>query len=423
MNRISGSIEVAPDKSVSHRALMISSIARGRTLVKNFLRSDDCLSTMAAMRALGVSIDDRGTEVLVDGLGPRLTPPRGDIYAGNSGTTARLLAGILAGQNFKTIITGDASLSSRPMGRIERPLKAMGALVKTTDGKLPVEIKGGKLRAAEYSSDIASAQVKSCVLLAGLYADGSTTFREPLRSRDHTERMLADFGADIRASDGSGDGCSVTVKGPSGLVSPETIGVPGDISSAAFFMTAASILPCSNITITGVGVNPTRTGVIDVLRRMGADITLDNPRNAGGEPVADITVKYSGLRGVDIVEAEIPLLIDELPIIAVAACLADGPTTVTGAAELRVKETDRIKSVVGELSKMGARINELPDGFRVEGPSRLRGARVDSRGDHRMAMSLAVASLAAEGETRVTGPECAAVSFPNFYETLARVKS
>lgn len=422
MKRVSGKIVVSPDKSVSHRALMISSIARGKTLVKNFLRSDDCLSTMACLKKLGVVIKDEGDRVIVDGRGPKLAAPPETLYAGNSGTTVRLLSGILAAQNFKTMITGDVSLSARPMKRIERPLKIMGASVRTSDGKLPMEITGGKLKPIDYVSEIASAQVKSCVLLAGLYADGRTTFREPLRSRDHTERMLSNFGAKITSSS-DGAGFRVSVDGPAVLVSPGTLEVPGDISSAAFFMVAASILPGSRITILNVGVNPTRTGIIAVLRRMGAKIEISNRRESGGEPSADITVEYSGLCGVAIGADEIPLLIDELPIIAVAASQAVGATRVTGAEELRVKETDRIKSVVSELSSMGVRIEELRDGFVVEGPAEIKGSAVDSGGDHRMAMSLAVASLAASGETRIKNPECASVSFPAFYETLLKATS
>ncbi|MDI6756547.1 MAG: 3-phosphoshikimate 1-carboxyvinyltransferase [Endomicrobiia bacterium] len=420
MKRVSGKITVSPDKSVSHRALMISSIARGKTIVKNFLRSDDCLSTMACLRKLGVVIKDEGDRIIVDGRGPKLAAPTETLYAGNSGTTVRLLSGILAAQNFKTKITGDGSLSARPMKRIERPLKMMGASVRTSDGKLPMEITGGNLKNIDYASEIASAQVKSCVLLAGLYADGKTTFREPMRSRDHTERMLSNFGAKITSSS-DGPGFWVSVDGPAVIESPGTLEVPGDISSAAFFMVAAAILPGSRITILNVGVNPTRTGIIAILRRMGARVEISNRRESGGEPSADITVEHSDLIGIAIGADEIPLLIDELPIIAVAASQAVGATRVTGAEELRVKETDRIKSVVGELLKMGARIEELKDGFVVEGPTKLKGAAVASGGDHRMAMSLAVARLAADGETRVINSECASVSFPEFYGLLNKI--
>jgi len=436
---LTGEIHPAPDKSISHRALMISSIAEGKTTIKNFLRSDDCLSTLKCLQALGVEIEDAGgKEIIVHGKGKFLSPPASGapLYAGNSGTTARLLSGILAGQNFKTTLTGDASLSSRPMNRIARPLEMMGATVKTTDGKLPLEISGGRLKAIDYDSPVASAQVKSCILLAALYADGKTTFREPQISRDHTERMLSNFGVRLTSSvtdnhgPSAGTRYSVSLTGPvKKLVSPGEILVPADISSAAFFLVAGATIPGSRIKLKNVGLNPTRTGILSVLKRMGAAIKIsipDGKNHPDSEPSGDITVSYShGLRAVTIDKDEIPLLIDELPVIAVAATQAAGETIVKGASELRVKETDRIKSIVNELSKIGAEIKEFPDGFSVKGPVKLSHKRnqapLESYGDHRMAMSLAVALLIAGGEDNfqdIKNYECASVSYPDFYKTL-----
>jgi len=433
MTHLVGQIHPAPDKSISHRALMISSIAEGKTTIKNFLRSDDCLSTLNCLKTLGVEIEDKGNTIIVNGKGKFLSPPTKPLYAGNSGTTARLLSGILAGQKFKSTITGDESLSTRPMNRIARPLTLMGAKIKTSpDGKLPLEISGGDLSPIDYDSPIASAQVKSCVLLAGLYArNGGTTFREPYLSRDHTERMLINFGAKISSGTSPTDGKFFTSISPTEkLTTPGEITVPGDISSAAFFLVAGAIIPDSKLELKNVGLNPTRVGILNVLKRMGANIQVLPHKPAKesnfSEPTGDIIVSFgNSLKAVRIEKKEIPLLIDELPIIAVAATQAQGETIVSGAQELRVKETDRIKSIVTELSRLGAKIKELPDGFSITGPTKLtfnKNDNLNSYGDHRMAMSLAIALIAATGEpetfSNIKNFECASVSYPDFYKTL-----
>lgn len=415
-NGITGEIEVVADKSISHRALLISSVSGGTSRIKNFLRADDCISTMTCLKKLGVEISEKNGEIIVKGNGLKLKEPQEILDAGNSGTTVRLLSGLLAGQNFTAKITGDESLSKRPMNRIIEPLQKMGAKIKSENGYLPIEITGGSLKPANYESKISSAQVKSCVLFAGLYADGITSFSEPEKSRDHTERMLKNSGADISVK-----GNTVSVKGIAKLRSSDVV-VPGDISSAAFFMVAAAIVKNSELRIKNVGINPTRTGIIDVLKRMGANIKIENKIEIGNEPVADIIIKSSELKSTEIKKEEIPLLIDEIPIIAVAATQAEGITKITGAKELRVKETDRLKAMSLELKKMGADIEELEDGLIIKGPVKLTGAKVDSYKDHRIAMSLAIASLVAEGNTGIKDRDCVNISFPEFFEVLRKIQ-
>lgn len=412
---IKGEIEVAPDKSISHRALMISAIAEGTSRIKNFLKADDCISTMNCLKKLGVDIAEKDGEIIVKGRGLKLKNPSDVLDAGNSGTTVRLLSGILAGQNFATKIIGDESLSKRPMKRIIEPLEKMGAKIKSNNGYLPIEIEGGNLKPINYESKISSAQVKSCVLFAGLYTDGITNFTEPEKSRDHTERMLKSFDAKIEVNKNT-----VSIKGIAKLHSSDVF-IPADISSAAFFMVAAAIVKNSELKIKNVGINPTRTGIIDVLKRMGAKIEIENKREIAGELLADTVVTSAALKSTNIERSEIPLLIDEIPIIAVAATQAEGITKITGAKELRVKETDRLKAVSSELRKMGADIQELEDGLIIKGPTKLKGAKVNSYKDHRIAMSLAVASLVAEGNTGISDKECVNISFPEFFEVLRKI--
>ncbi len=413
-----GHIRVPGDKSISHRGLLLGAIAIGRTTVRGFVPSADCLSTIGCLRALGVSIEQKGALASIDGVGLNgLHEPEDILDAANSGTTARLLSGILAGQGFLSIIDGDASLRRRPMERIAAPLRAMGATVLArAGGRLPMAIQGGSLRGIEYTLPVASAQVKSCLLLAGLYAAGTTSVIEPAPTRDHTERMLRAMGVPVRAGSGR-----ISVDGGSQPQSIE-VQVPGDISSAAYLLVAASLVPGSEILVEGVGVNPTRTGILEALEAMGASITLESQRQAGGEPVADLRVRSASLKATEIGGSIIPRLIDELPILAVAATQAEGRTVVRDAAELRVKESDRIHALVTELQRMGASVEEMPDGFVVEGPSVLKGAATQSYGDHRLAMSLAVAALMADGNTSIDGAECVNVSYPGFADALGSLR-
>jgi 3-phosphoshikimate 1-carboxyvinyltransferase len=418
-----GSVDVPGDKSVSHRAALLGAIAAGRTEITGFLEGEDCLATVRAVRALGAEVMRKGPgHYLVDGAGPAgLREPEDVIDCGNSGTTARLLAGILAGQPFWTILTGDASLRSRPMARVTEPLRRMGATVtgRQQGSRLPLAIGGARpLAAIRHASDVASAQVKSAVLLAGLWADGPVTGEEPAPSRDHTERMLATFGATVVV-----DGRSVTV-GPGADLRGTVVAVPGDISSAAFFLVAAAALEGSDVTVRHVGVNPTRTGMLDALSAMGAAIAADGEPptaaagNGVGEPICTLRVQGLGLRGTDIGGALIPRLIDEVPALAVAACLARGTTRIRDAAELRVKESDRLRAIATQLARMGAHVREYPDGLEVEGRAQLSGATLSSSGDHRMAMALVVAGLAGAGPTVVEDTECIATSFPGFVTAL-----
>ena len=413
--RLRGRVRVPGDKSISHRAALIGALARGDTVIHHFLRADDCLHTVSCLRALGVGIEDEGSRLIVRGMGPRWRAPMTPLDAGNSGTTMRLLAGILAGQPFQTELTGDASLRTRPMDRIVEPLSRMGArIVASGDGRFPpLRITGGSLRGITYTLPVASAQVKSAVLLAGLLAEGPTTVVEPTPTRDHTERMLAAFGAPIRRD---GDRVSVTAAALRG----NEVRVCGDISSAAFLLAAAAAMPGSELTVEHVGLNPTRTGFLDVLRALGAEADVRQTGEDAGEPVGAVTVRGQRLRGVRIGGSLIPRVIDELPVLCVIATAAEGETVISDAAELRVKESDRIAVIARGLRALGGEVEERPDGLTVYG-SRLRGGRVGSAGDHRIAMAFAVAGLLAGGPVTVEGAESIKVSFPEFGRVLQEV--
>ncbi|NLI69625.1 MAG: 3-phosphoshikimate 1-carboxyvinyltransferase [Firmicutes bacterium] len=414
--KICGELTVPGDKSISHRAVIIGSLAEGRTMIYNFLRSEDCRATISCLRSLGVEIEQAGEQIHLTGRGLHLQPPDRPLYAGNSGTTVRLLAGVLAGQKFTSEIHGDDSLSCRPMLRVTEPLRRMGATVGHRAGGLPLKITGGNLRPISYDLPVASAQVKSAVLLAGLFAEGQTSVREPAPTRDHTERMLKTFKAEVCSQ-----GSIRAVRGPASLEGCR-IDIPGDISSAAYFMVAAAVIPGSEVFVRGVGINPTRTGVIDILQRMGARPTILNRRVHGNEEVGDIRIRGEGtLTGVTVEGEIIPRLIDEIPALAVAALAARGMTVIRGAAELRVKESDRIASLVREFGRMGARIEERPDGLIIEGGVPLHGCLCESHGDHRLAMALAIAGLRATGQTLIREPGCIRVSYPSFARDLARL--
>jgi len=416
VNKLKGNIFVPGDKSISHRSLILGSISQGETRVYNLLNSLDCLRTLGCMQALGVKIElDENNSVNIKGKGLYgLQEAKGILDVGNSGTTIRLLTGLLSGQNFYSVLNGDNSIRKRPMKRVVQPLRLMGADIwGREDGHFaPLSIKGSKLNPFQYTLPVASAQVKSSLLLAGLYATGETVIREPLSTRDHSERMLEIVRADIKISPPE-----IKIKGGTELRSTD-IFIPGDISSAAYFIAAASILRDSQIIIKQVGVNPTRTGIIEILKKMGTKIDILNYQIKSNEPQADLMIEYSKLKGVEIKKENVPFLIDELPLIAVVATQAQGKTVVNGARELRVKETDRIKAIVSELKKMGADIEERKDGFTVNGPTRLQGAVCESYNDHRIAMSLAVAALLAEGKTVIKTSECIDISFPGFEKTL-----
>ena len=417
---ITGTVRVPGDKSISHRAVMLSAIAEGESRIRGFLHAEDTLATVAMVRALGAAVlEISPTELHVLGRGLRgLGEPEDVIDAGNSGTTLRIGAGILAAQPFLSVVTGDRYLRRRPMKRIAEPLTRMGASIAGRQGNTlpPLCIRGGKLSGLRYEMPVASAQVKSALLLAGLYAAGPTTVISPLPSRDHTERMLSSMGARIEKR-----GNEVTVH-PADRLLPLSLDVPGDVSSAAFFLVLAACVPGAQLRIEGVGVNPLRTGVITVLRKMGADIRMEFLRENGGEPVADLVVRGGELAGTEIPPEEIPSLIDEVPALCVAAALANGRTVVRGAAELRVKESDRIGAMATALSSLGVSLEEYPDGIRIDGPARIRaGARCDSRGDHRIAMSLAILSAATNVPVEVTDTACIDTSFPGFLALLEAV--
>lgn len=416
-NKFAGTITVPGDKSISHRAVMLASIAEGKSIITNFLESEDCLHTKQAFQDMGIRFVHHGKALHVYGNGLYgLTPPKKTIDCGNSGTTIRLVSGILAGQKFTSVLTGDKYLHKRPMKRIIEPLTMMGARILAQNGEYaPLRIRGTELHGIEYRSPIASAQVKSCVLLAGLYAQGKTVVEEPCQSRDHTERMLKALGARLVI-----DGRKITIYGGSHLKGGK-IHVPGDISSAAFFLVAGSIVPGAEVIIKNVGVNPTRNGIISVLKKMGAHIEFLDKRIFGHEPVADLKVVEHSLKSVELKGSIIPNIIDEIPIITVAATQAKGTTVIKNAGELRVKETDRIHSMATELSKMGAHIEEQPDGLVIHGPTTLTGERVLSHGDHRTAMSIIVAGLVAEGETVVGDTACIRTSFPQFFHILKMI--
>jgi 3-phosphoshikimate 1-carboxyvinyltransferase len=415
-----GRVKVPGDKSISHRALLLGAIAEGATSIRNFLPAADCLATLTCVRGLGIEVERLSdTELIVHGRGLHgLREPTDVLDCVGSGTTMRLLAGILAGQPFYSVLTGNEQLRRRPMGRIVEPLRWMGATVLgRDDGRLPpLTIVGGNLRGIEYKLPIASAQVKSAILLAGLYADGPTVIHEPGPARDHTERMLAAM-AKVQSSKFKVQSSMIILQGGTELSALDIV-VPGDVSSAAFLIAATCLVPGSEVVIEGIGVNPTRTGFLDALREMGADIVMENQREVSGEPVADLVVRSAGLKGIEVRGTQVPRTIDEFPILAVVATQAQGMTVVSDAAELRVKETDRIANIAAELRKLGARIEERPDGFVVEGPTPLVGTQLHSHGDHRLAMSLAIAGLVADGETTVEGAECIADSFPGFEATL-----
>lgn len=414
---VDGDLRAPSDKSISHRAAIIGAIAEGETSVSGFLPAGDTLNTARALREMGVAIEGLGTEELVvRGVSLRgLRAPSGPLDLGNSGTGMRLLMGVLAGQSFAATLVGDASLSRRPMDRIARPLGLMGIRVEGQGERCtpPVTVHGGSPRAIAYHSPVASAQVKSAVLLAGLFCENATSVTEPAQSRDHTERMLAAFGARVTA-----DGPTVSLEGGP-VLRGRPVHVPADFSSAAYFLAAALLCPDSSITTREVILNPTRTGLLAALRRMGAHIDVSGERDVAGERVGDITSRTSALAAVTVGGEEIPRLIDEIPLLAVLATQAEGTTEIRDAAELRVKESDRISVVANGLRAMGATVEELPDGLVIHGPATLRGATIDARHDHRIAMSFAVAGLVAEGETVITGAECIATSFPGFASHLA----
>jgi 3-phosphoshikimate 1-carboxyvinyltransferase len=410
-----GGVPLPPDKSIAHRAALLAALAEGPSQIVHYPAAADPQSTLACLRQLGVSVEDRDGILHVQGRGLHgLTAPAAPLDCGNSGTTMRLLAGILAGQPFDTILTGDASLSRRPMERVAAPLRQMGAVLELTGGHAPMTIRGGcPLQGITYRLPVPSAQVKSCVLLAGLYARGETTVVETVPSRDHTERML---GLDVFET---GHERHLTVHG--GMRIPgQTWSVPRDFSAAAFFLVAGSIVPNAELHLPGVGLNPSRSALLDVLRAMGAHIHVQHERTFGGEPIADLTVRTAALHGVSVGGAVLANLIDEVPALAVAAACAEGRTEIRDAAELRVKETDRLAALAANLRALGVPVTEHPDGLSIDGGGPLTGAVVQSYDDHRIAMAMGVASLVARGETTLYHPDCAAVSFPNFWEVLAR---
>ena len=421
-SRIEGTVVPPGDKSISQRAVLLNSIATGRATVSNYSRGADGASMVRCLRALGArigrprsAVSDGGVSTLsVRGNGPEgLTEASGLLNAGNSGTAMRLMAGLLAAQPFFAVISGDRSLRSRPMTRVVHPLSQMGARImgRGQDSMAPLAIRGGDLRAIDYTMPVASSQLKSCVLIAGLHAEGRTAINQPAESRDHTERMLRSMGADIRS-----EGLRIEV-GPS-VLSPVDVQAPGDISSAAFWLIAACCHPNARIRIPGVGINPTRTGILDVLHEMGASVRLENIREEGEEPLADLVAESSDLRATEIGGDTVPRVIDELPALALAACFARGTTVMRDAGELRVKESDRIRATVAGLSALGAKIEERPDGMVIQGGRHLTGAECASDGDHRIAMTMAIAGLMARGETVVGGSEAADVSYPEFWDTL-----
>ncbi len=410
-----GTVTVPGDKSISHRAVMLGALADGDTHISGFLMGEDCLSTIDCFRKMGVQIDVRDGGVTVHGVGLHgLRAPEGPLYTGNSGTTTRLLSGILAAQPFPVSMTGDASIEQRPMGRIITPLREMGADIRGRDGKYcPLHIAPAALHGVRYEMPVASAQLKSAILLAGLYADGVTEVVEPAPSRDHTERMLRAMGVQVEQ-----DGCRIAVHAPLALRAC-SIEVPGDISSAAFFLAAGAIVTGSELTVKNVGINPTRDGVLEVLRAMGADITCTNVRDAA-EPVADLTVRASALHGTEIGGPLIPRLIDELPVLAAAAAFAEGETVIRDAQELKVKESNRIAAMVAELTRAGVDCTETADGMVIRG-GRPRGAAFETYRDHRIAMSMAVLALGAAGESEILDPGVVSISYPGFFDTLRQI--
>lgn len=418
-HQLKGTLYIPGDKSISHRAVMFGALAKGNTRITNFLQGADCLSTIACFEKMGIQIENSNTEVIIHGKGLHgLTAPASMLDVGNSGTTTRLISGILAGQAFSSELNGDASIKKRPMGRIMTPLKMMNADIKSMKNNdcAPLHINGRRLTGIHYQSPVASAQVKSCILLAGLYADTPTSVTEPALSRNHTELMLSSFGASVTSI-----GNTATID-PDPILIGQDIPVPGDISSAAFFIAAGLIVPNSEICIKHVGINPTRDGILRVCKDMGADITLENEKIIGGEPVADIIVRSSSLRSTIIEGDIIPTLIDEIPIIAVLAAMAEGKTIIKDAQELKVKESNRLDIMVANLSAMGVSITATEDGMIIQGGKPLHGAEIESHLDHRIAMSFAVAALAADGTTTIKNAECVDISYPDFYRDLEQLK-
>src|SRR5580704_3626066 len=412
---VSGAVTLPGDKSISHRYAMIASIAEGPTRILNYSTGADCHSTLACMRALGIEIEGQGTEFTVHGKGlDGLRQPTADLDAGNSGSTIRMLSGILAAQPFRTRIFGDESLSRRPMQRIMTPLGQMGAQIRAREGKFPpLEIEGGTLRPIRYDLPVPSAQVKTCVLFAGLFAEGETVVVEPIRSRDHSEIALREFGADVTVERGR-----IALQGRPTLTGREVV-VPSDLSSAAFFIVAALLVRGSRLTIHGVGLNPTRSALLDLLVGMGAKIRIPQLESQNGELIGDILVEYSELRGGTVSGAITAALIDEIPVLAVLGAATEEGLTVKDAGELRIKETDRIRTVVENLRRMGVEAEELPDGMVIPGRQKFHAAICDSMGDHRIAMAFAIAALVADGESQIVGADAASVSFPEFWDTLA----
>ncbi|HJU05958.1 MAG TPA: 3-phosphoshikimate 1-carboxyvinyltransferase [Nitrospiraceae bacterium] len=413
---LNGTITVPGDKSMTHRAIILSALADGETTITGYCRGEDCLRTMQAFRAMGVTIEESPAALRVVGKGPwGLMEPAAPIDCGNSGTGIRLLTGLLAGQDFFTVLTGDASVRRRPMARVVKPLRSMGATITGRKGGelAPLAISGSRLHGIDFASPVASAQVKSSLLLAGLFADGVTRISEPRRSRDHTERLFSYFGIPFEQA---GQTVSVQGRPTMGWSAVKELPVPGDLSAAAFFIVGATILDGSDVTITNVGINPTRNGMLEILREMGADIQLLNPCDQAGEPVANLRVRSHALRGIRIGAEQIPQTIDEFPILCVAAAVAEGETIVTGAEELRVKESDRIATMTSELRKMGVAIRETPDGLVIQGSAGrpLRGASCTSHGDHRVAMSVAIAGLVADSPVSIGETDCIETSFPGF---------
>lgn len=418
LSSLQGEISIPGDKSISHRAVMFGAMAEGKTTINHFLAGEDCLSTISCFEKMGVSIKREDEYVEVEGKGIEgLSEPASILDVGNSGTTTRLMLGILAGVPFHTSLIGDESIAKRPMSRVTVPLRSMGAKI---DGRehgqyTPLSTRGGALKAIHYHSPVASAQVKSAILLAGLHAEGTTKVTEPFTSRDHTERMLRAFGVDVEV-----DGTTVSIEGGQSLRGTDVY-VPGDISSAAFFLVAGAIVPNSRIVLKNVGLNPTRTGIIDVLQQMGARLTISNERIQNGEPIGDLTIETSQLKGIEIGGDLIPRLIDEIPVIALLATQANGKTVIKDAEELKVKETNRIDTVATELSKLGASVTPTADGLIIEGKTALKSGEVDSYGDHRIGMMLAVAAATATGEVTLMRSEAIHVSYPTFFEDLDKL--
>ena len=416
-NRLAGQLSMPGDKSISHRYAMLAAIAEGRSLIHSFAESVDCQSTLNCLKRLGVKIERQGNEVSVEGAGlDGLRACAEPLDAGNSGSTIRMMSGILSGQSFQTVIGGDASLSRRPMKRIIEPLTRMGAHIRSSEGGLPpLTIEGGNLVPIRYELPVASAQVKTAVLFAGLYAKGLTEVVEPHPARDHSEIALKQFGVEVGRRDGA-----ISVCGRARLTAQE-LTVPGDISSAAFFLVAGLLVPGSELTLQNIGLNPTRTAIVEFLRSIGGDITVLNSESRNGEPAGSLRVRAGSLAGGEIPREVIPGLIDELPVLAVLGTQTEQGLVFRGAQELRVKESDRIAAVADNLRRMGAEVEEFPDGMRIPGRQRLKGAEITSYGDHRIAMAFSIAGLIAEGSTTIQDSGCVEISFPTFFETIAQV--